>query len=252
MSTYQIYFSPTGHTKEIVKTVSEVFGNICEIDLSKKTISNRKDFSENDVCAIGVPSYGGRVPAVALERMSEYRGNGAKAIIIVSYGNRDYDDTLKELQDFVNEKGFSCIAAVSAIAEHSIMHQFATGRPDEEDKKELVFYAKRIVEKLTTMKENVPLKIKGNVPYKEYNGIPLKPQTDDSCKGCGICASSCPVGAIPTENPKTTDINKCISCMRCIQLCPSNARKMDENIIQAFSVKMEKECSQRKNNELFF
>lgn len=122
MSTYQIYFSPTGHTKEIVEVVSEVFGNTCEIDLSNTTISNRKDFSENDVCVVGVPSYGGRVPAVALERMSEYRGNGAKAIIIVSYGNRDYDDTLKELQDFVNEKGFSCIAAISAVAEHSIMH----------------------------------------------------------------------------------------------------------------------------------
>ena len=131
------------------------------------------------------------------------------------------------------------------------MHQFATGRPDEEDKKEIVAYAKKIAEKLKTTKENTLLKIKGNVPYKEYNGIPLKPQTDDSCKGCGICASSCPVGAIPIDNPKTTDINKCISCMRCIQLCPSNSRKMDENIIQVFSAKMEKECSQRKANELF-
>jgi len=197
MSTYQIYFSPTGHTKEIVEVVSEVFGNTCEIDLSKTTISNRKDFSENDVCVVGVPSYGGRVPAVALERMSEYRGNGAKAIIIVSYGNRDYDDTLKELQDFVNEKGFSCIAAISAVAEHSIMHQFATGRPNEEDKKELICFAKRIAEKLTKNKNDVPLKIKGNIPYKEYHGIPLKPQTDSSCKECGICASYCPIGAIP-------------------------------------------------------
>lgn len=234
-----------------MKTVSEVFGESSEIDLSQTTISNGKDFSENDVCIIGMPSYGGRVPAVALERMAEYRGNGAKAIIIVSYGNRDYDDTLKELQDFIIKKGFSCIAAISAVAEHSIMHQFATGRPGEEDKKEIVAYAKKIAEKLKTTKENTLLKIKGNVPYKEYNGIPLKPQTDDSCKGCGICASSCPVGAIPIDNPKTTDINKCISCMRCIQLCPSNSRKMDENIIQVFSAKMEKECSQRKANELF-
>lgn len=126
-----------------MKTVSEVFGESSEIDLSQTTISNGKDFSENDVCIIGMPSYGGRVPAVALERMAEYRGNGAKAIIIVSYGNRDYDDTLKELQDLVIKKGFSCIAAISAVAEHSIMHQFATGRPDEEDKKEIVAYAKK-------------------------------------------------------------------------------------------------------------
>lgn len=183
--------------------------------------------------------------------MSKYQGNGAKGIIITSYGNRDYDDTLKELMDFVNERGFSCIAAISAVAEHSIMHQFATGRPDEEDKKELICYAKRIAEKLAKNKNDVSLKIKGNVPYKEYHGIPLKPQTDNSCKECGICASHCPVGAIPLDNPKITDINKCISCMRCIQICPSDARKMDENIIKVFSGKMEKVCSQRKKNELF-
>lgn len=251
MSTYQIYFSPTGHTKEIVEVVSRVFGNANEIDLSKAISSTHKDFFENDVCVIGVPSYGGRVPAIALERMAEYRGNGAKAIIIVSYGNRDYDDTLKELQDFVIEKGFSCIAAISAVAEHSIMPQFATGRPNVEDKKELICFAKRIAEKLTTPQNDVPLEIKGNIPYKEYHGIPLKPQTNSSCKECGICASYCPVGAIPIDNPKATDINKCISCMKCIQICPSNARKMDENIIKAFSAKMEKICSQQKKNELF-
>lgn len=251
MSTYQIYFSPTGHTKEIVRIVSGVFENTCEIDLSEKTASAYKEFSEKDICVIGVPAYGGRVPAVALERMSAYRGNGAKVIIIVSYGNRDYDDALKELQDFVNEKGFSCIGAISAVAEHSIMHQFATGRPDEDDKKELISFAKKIAERLMQDEDNTYLKIKGNVPYKEYNGIPLKPQTDSSCKKCGVCVSQCPVGAIPSDNPSTTDVNQCISCMRCVQICPSNARKMDENMIKVFSAKMEKECSARKKNELF-
>lgn len=45
-----------------------------------------------DVCMISVPSYGGRFPAVAVSRLQQMRGNGASAVLIVVYGNRDYDE----------------------------------------------------------------------------------------------------------------------------------------------------------------
>ena len=42
--------------------------------------------------------------------------------------------------------GFRCAAAVAvaAVAEHSIMRQFATGRPDSDDLAELSRFAKEI------------------------------------------------------------------------------------------------------------
>ena len=109
--------------------------------------STRDSFTENDICVIGVPSYGGRVPSIALERMKAYKGNNTKVVLVVSYGNRAYDDTLKELLDFFDNRGFSCVAAIAAIAEHSIMHQFATGRPDESDQTELIEFAQKISKK---------------------------------------------------------------------------------------------------------
>ncbi len=42
-----------------------------------------------------------------------------------------------ELKDVAEKSGFKVIAAIAAIAEHSIMHQYATGRPDSKDKQEL-------------------------------------------------------------------------------------------------------------------
>ena len=48
---------------------------------------------------IAVPSYGGRVPQVAVDRISEIKGNGAKAVLLCVYGNRAYEDTLTELED---------------------------------------------------------------------------------------------------------------------------------------------------------
>jgi len=42
--------------------------------------STRDSFTENDICVIEVPSYGGRVPSIALERMKAYKGNNTKEL----------------------------------------------------------------------------------------------------------------------------------------------------------------------------
>lgn len=99
MSVYSIYFSPTNSTKEIANLVANEVGSYQEIDLSKKEDMVDQVFDADDVCVIGIPSYGGRVPGIALERMNKFKGNHAKAILVVLYGNRAFEDTLKELAD---------------------------------------------------------------------------------------------------------------------------------------------------------
>ena len=74
MSIYAIYFSPTGGTEKIVTFIAEQFGEYQSIDLCEKTSDLTNDFSEEDLCIIGVPSFGGRVPAIALERIKALSG----------------------------------------------------------------------------------------------------------------------------------------------------------------------------------
>lgn len=255
MKLYKIYFSPTGGTKRILDIVAAAWNDEDEkeeIDLT----DSRKDFSKymfqkEDICIVAVPSFGGRVPEIAITRLSQFKSQKAKAVLLCAYGNRAYEDTLLELEESLTAGGFQCIAAAAAVAEHSIMHQFGNGRPDRQDEKELMEFGKKIKEKLEGENDNKNVKVPGNIPYREYNGLPLKPKADKRCTQCGVCVGKCPVNAIKKEKPSLTDETKCISCMRCVSICPKNARKLNKIMVMAASQKMKTVCSTRKNNELF-
>lgn len=253
MNTYEIMFSPTGGTKKAADLFSKAF---CQesipVDLTDRQLDfTAYSFHPENVCIVAVPSYGGRVPQIAVTRLKQMSGNGAKAILIAVYGNRAYEDTLLELQDTLTDAGFCCVAAIASIAEHSIIHQFANGRPDAEDRIEIADFAAKILSKLKEGTLSDQLNLPGNRPYREYGGVPMKPKAGNSCNQCGLCAAKCPVNAIPENDPAKTITEKCISCMRCIAVCPSQARSVNKMLLSAGAMKLKKSCSTYKRNELY-
>ena len=252
MSVFQIVFSPTGGTQKVADTITLKWDKPArKIDLSDpKTDFAAISLEKEDIAVIAVPSFGGRVPALAVERLEKIHGNGAMCVAVCVYGNRAYEDTLIELNDAAAKSGFQVIAGIAAIAEHSIMHQYATGRPDEEDRTQLQGFAEKILEKISNADMSAP-QIPGNRPYKKAGGAGLVPKADHKCNACGLCAEKCPAQAISRENPRETDGKKCISCMRCISVCPQSARKVNSAMVAVAALAIKNACSVRKDNELF-
>ena len=252
MKLCEITFSPTGGTQKAADLLTKALGdNSVAVDLTDSSL----DFSAvicapEDVAVIAVPSYGGRVPGPAVQRLSTIQGCGARAILMCVYGNRAYEDTLVELEDTAKQAGFRVIAAVAAIAEHSIAHRYAAGRPDAEDAKQLCGFAEKIREKLSSGDCTEP-HIPGNRPYKKAGGSGLVPKPTRDCNNCGLCAQKCRVQAIDPQDPKHTDKDTCISCMRCVAVCPKAARKVGAVMLAAVDVALKKVCSDRKEGELY-
>ena len=249
MAYYLITFSPTGGTKRTAGILASAIANRWEpVNLLYPTADIH--LNPGDICLIAVPSFGGRIPTTSAERLRKIHANGARAILVCVYGNRAYEDTLSELQDVLISCGFDCIAAVSAVAEHSIIREFGKGRPDADDCAELTAFAEKIRNRIENPAAN-PLIVPGaHGTYKPYTNTPFVPAETEACTDCGTCIKSCPTAAIG-DTPDAIDSERCIKCMRCAAVCPAGARKLDEKIYAALHKRLEAVCESRKANELF-
>ena len=113
------YFSPTGNSKKYVTLLAEKIDIPFDtLDFTKK--ENRRNdvvFSKESIVLFSAPVYAGRLPNINL--FDNVKGNGAYAVCIVTYGNREYDDALLELKNICEQKGFQVVAAAAFIGEHT-------------------------------------------------------------------------------------------------------------------------------------
>ncbi len=253
-----IYFSPTKTTEKIV---SQIAAAIADTDLQRYDLTRMSTDVPARISAgttiIGVPVYAGRVPAIVLERLARLQGDGLPAVLVVVYGNREFEDALRELADVVTTKGFHVVAAAAFVGEHSYstrQQPIAQNRPDQTDLEHASAFGVAIRKKLSVSKQPAPPSmIPGNVPYRE--GVVLgqiAPETiTERCVLCGLCASACPTFAISVIDQVLTETAQCVMCCACVKGCPHEARVMTHPVVAERRTLLAQNCRQRKEPQWF-
>ena len=151
-----VYFSPTGTTRKIITATAKGLSRALKTSLEEHDFTLPKArtqplrFTDSDLVVFGTPVYAGRVPNVLLPYLNTMQGNGALAIPVVLFGNRDYDDALIELRDILENNGLHTIAAGAFVGEHSFSRILAKDRPDMKDMDIVDEFVRKICEKYKT------------------------------------------------------------------------------------------------------
>jgi len=252
-----VYFSPTQTSERILIAAMEGYGNIPSSMVNLTYEDSCSNYMGDDLVFFAFPVYSGRIPSIALERLTNLRGNGAKAVIIAVYGNRAFDDALLELATVVESLGFSVISAAAFIGEHSFSREnypIAAGRPDSRDLEKARGYGKMLFDRSGRVNGYQKPIIPGTRPYREGSAKnTICPDTDENlCTLCLVCSGVCPTGAIDSSAPMETNGEKCIRCCACIKICTEKARAFHNPSIQAVTETLFRQFSERREPELFF
>jgi ferredoxin len=258
-----IYFSPTGTTQKILKSISKGIAvedvEHINLTLPERASQTIPDFSD-ELVIIGAPVYGGRLPVDVIDRFKQLKASKTLAILIVVYGNREFEDALLELKNLAIELGFNPIAGGAFIGEHSFATKdipIANGRPDSLDVQKAIDFGGKIKDKvaaLQSLNAQMNFEIPGRFPYEAdgARSMAVSPVTkEDTCTVCGTCASVCPTTAISINGSVATNIELCIRCCACIKNCPTGARVIEDSKWKNIALWLNENCSTRKEPQIF-
>ena len=237
--------------------------------------TNKLTFTSNDLVIVGVPVYAGRVPNLLLPFINSIEGNGAKAIAVVTFGNRAFDDALSEISHILVKSNFTLLGGGAFVAEHAFSHKIANGRPNETDFTQIREFAVQILNNYinvlkidssakisTDITKHFSINIPGNAPEKMHYYKPIgesgsidirkvKPQTTLVCNSCGACVAVCPMGSIDISNPKEV-LGVCIKCGACVKQCPIGAKYFNDKDYEYHVEWLIRECGYREAKNFIF
>ena len=266
---WAVYYSGSGSTRRLLRGMAEAAGEalmlpVRELDYSRPEAREKSYcFTETDLVFWGSPTYAGRLPNVLLPFLrGNFTGGGSAAVAVVLYGNRSYDDALKELCEVLTGNGFLAAAGAAVTAEHAFAPALAHGRPNAEDRAAAAEFARKTALTLRGREYPIPVTVPGREPIGAYytplglDGEParflkVKPKTDpEQCTRCGLCAAVCPMGSIPREEP-TECTGICIKCQGCIRECPAGAKYFDDEAFLSHRAMLEQNYIRRRENEFY-
>lgn len=265
-----VFYSATGNTEGVVTAIAEKIAGKLGVPMETYDFTlpgNRTEeqtYSPSDVVVFGTPVYAGRVPNKMLPIVqNHFKGEGALAVPVVTFGNRNFDNGLIELRNELENNGFHTVAGAGFAVSHVFSDKIAPGRPDEKDQEIMAQFAEQVADKVEKM-ESIPepIVVRGDDPVGPYytplgtDGKPAvflkaKPKTKpEACDGCGICVDACPVGSISKEDPKEVP-GICIKCQACVKKCPTGAKYFDDPAFLSHVAMLEQNYTRRAEAETF-
>lgn len=259
-----IYYSATGNTLRVLQRLVEDLRRRWALPICWSpytTPEERAHFGAiepDELVVWGSPVYAGRLPNKLRPFIEEHlHGYSNPTLLVATFGNRSYDNTLAEMQALSTAQHLRVIGAVAMAMPHAFDNAIGEDRPTDEDWKALDCFAQN-VDPMTPAIGPLP----GNPDAPYYR--PLRddlapaqflkavPEIDSMlCTGCGECLSECPMGSIRRSEKGVVIEGICIKCGACIKGCPAQALSINDPDYLAHVRMLKTHCQQPAENGYF-
>jgi ferredoxin/NAD(P)H-dependent FMN reductase len=246
-----VFFSPHGTTKQAMDHVArgmETAGLHCDFFDAARYIRRGNaselyvQLSYYRVLVIGTPVYAHHLPPLfreMLEKIPVLTENQAAAFI-AAYGGVSSGVALHELAKIFESKGVRLLGGMKVATEHCLTFQakqpLNCGRPDAGDIQALADFGAALVARLISRErpnvssrsfndKSMHLRIMASLFFnmasiKKY--LPPITVAGGACTRCGLCVDQCPSANITLDDDLRIG-DRCVSCFRCVRLCPERA-----------------------------
>ena len=230
MSNIIFYFSGTGNSLKVAKTISSQLGESEIVSMAKheKYIVSK----EYDSIGFVFPVYFWGLPKIVIQfaenlDLSKSKNSYYYSIATCGGGEANSLHQLNELLQIHN--GVKLNYGSKLIMFSNYVNYY-------EMKKNVDEITKRSDKNLITIITSIKNKQSNKIPkwtkifglmnklfIKKVSKMDKNYSVNDNCTVCGICKTVCPVKNIELENNKPVFNNNCEQCVACIQYCPAKA-----------------------------
>lgn len=219
-----VVFSPCGSTEKVTQFLTS--GLPVEVENHNLTLPDARksklSFDNETLVFFSFPVYDG-LPKNAPNIFACVKGNDTPCVYVAVRGDTETKSFFPAIDKLAAPLDFKPVAAIAAVAEHTLMPTVSHGRPDKEDAELLRKFGIEACQRANEGK--ILSEMPGDKDHKP--DLAFYPVTDaDACIHCGLCVENCPVAAISEDDTTTQDNSICIMCSECAHVCPVDARTM--------------------------
>lgn len=231
-----IYLSGTGNTKHCIEKLTKLIDSSAKaIPLESDTVT--KEIQENNMLILGYPTQFSNAPFMVRDFINKNSNlwKGKKVLCVSTMGAFSGDGAGCAAR-LLKKYGANILGGLHIHMPDSVCDSKLLKKTVEENKKIVIEADKKIEQAAENIKKGMYPKeglsffyhIAGLFGqrlwfYSKTTGYSDKLKISDSCIGCGLCESLCPMKNIKVKDGKAVGGDKCTMCYRCISSCPKKA-----------------------------